>query len=83
MKFRSDGAGSLIKTILLHQVISGGPVRVAIEERSDNAAIEHAGEGLMMRLGMPCGDNLVTIRKAVDTQAFLIGRAAAKADAIR
>jgi len=32
---------------------------------------------------VPSRNDLITIRKAVDTEAFIIGRAAAKANAIR
>ncbi len=77
-----DAAGRAGETALAHQVHRGRPVRVAVEERPDDAAVEDVVEGGMMRERLPdrpqlTGDpgHLV----ALDPQTVLVGRAAAEA----
>src|SRR5918998_3850168 len=60
-------------------MIRGGPVRVAVEERADDAAVEHSGEGFVVRLCAPLADDLFAAREAADAKALLVGRAAAEA----
>ena len=51
---------------LLHQVISRGPIRMAIQQGADNAAVENPGKGLMMRLCHELGNDLIALDKAAD-----------------
>jgi hypothetical protein len=59
--------------IALHQRISRGPVAVTIKQRPDDPATEHAGEGLLIRLGFKVSHHFVTCGKATDVQAFFVG----------
>jgi RHS repeat-associated protein len=79
-----DGAGRTGGAGALHQVPGGGPVGVAVEQRSDDAAVEHPGVSLMMRLRGPLGHDLAGIlpHEAADAQSFFVGRTTAEADAV-
>src|SRR5690349_13551397 len=83
MKLGGDGAVRLVLAVALHQEIRGGPIRVAVEQRTDDAAVEHSRKRLMMRFSVPLGDNLVPLREAVYMQPLLIRRSASEADALR
>ena len=76
-----DGAGRFLQTALLHEVPGGRPVAVAIEKGADDAAVEHAGESLVVCFGLPGGHDFRTANKAPDAQPLGIGRAATKAAA--
>ena len=62
--------------------MSGGPVAMAVEQRADDPAVEHAGERVMMRLGSPIADDDVALHYAFDAETLRVGRPAAKADAV-
>jgi putative SOS response-associated peptidase YedK len=49
----------LLDIRLLHQMMRRGPIRVAIEERAADAAVQHAREREVMRLGRPLRHDLV------------------------
>src|SRR2546430_13231848 len=66
-----------------HQVIRGGPVRVAVEQRARDPARQHAGERLMVLFGVPARDDLVAFDDALDPKYLLVARTAAEARAIR
>ena len=44
--------GSSSRARLLHQVIRGRPVAVAVEEAADDPAVHHTVPGLVVRLGL-------------------------------
>jgi len=48
-KFGSDRARRGIEPSHFHQMMGGGPIRVAIEQRSHDAAVDHAGKRLVVR----------------------------------
>ena len=52
---------------------------MAIEQRSDDAAVEHAGKRFMKGFGLPLTDDLVAARKASYAQTLLVRRAATEA----
>jgi hypothetical protein len=58
---------------------------VAIEERADDAAVEHAGISLVVRLRLPVADDLFAFGggEAADAQALLVRGAAAETRAPR
>ena len=70
MKLGRHRARASLFAALLHQVIRGRPVRMAIEQRADNAAVQHPGKRLMMRLGVPLGDDLVALGKLLICSPF-------------
>lgn len=80
-----DGAGRVFEAVLAHEVIGCRPVRVAVEERARDAAVEHAGEGLVVRLGSPIAHDLVAVSggEATDAQPLLVRGAAAEARVVR
>lgn len=82
MEISRDGAIGLVFAVALHQKVGRRPVRVTIEQRADDAAIQHTGKCLMMRLGVPLRDNFVTGRKTVHVQTLFIRRPAAEANAV-
>jgi len=83
VKIRRHGAVWLVFAIALHHEVRRRPVRMAIEQRAYNAAVQHPRKRLMVRLSMPRCNDLVAFGKAVDVQALFICRAAAEADAVR
>jgi hypothetical protein len=68
--------------VAFHHEMGRGPIRMAVEKRSDYSAIDHTRKCLMVWLSPPFGDDLVTFRNAVDMQPLIVRRAAAKADTI-
>lgn len=66
MKFGRDGTRGMLRAGLFHQVICCSPIRMAIEQCTDDAAIEHARKGLVMRLGVKFRDKLVAFGEASD-----------------
>ena len=66
VKFSGDCTWSLVITAFFHQVIGRRPVRMAIEQGPDYTAVQNARKGLMMRLSVPLGGELVTFGKAAD-----------------
>ena len=75
--------GGAVEPALHHQVVAGGPVAVAVEQGADDAAVEHPGEGVVVRLGGEVGDDLVALDEALDAEPLVVGGAAAEADALR
>ncbi len=68
---------------LRHQVMCGGPVRVAVEQCSDNSTVQDAGKRLMMQFGLKLGDILIAFNEGSNVQPLLIRRSAPETDAIR
>jgi hypothetical protein len=60
-------------------MVGGCPVAVAVEQRPDDAPVQDVGEGLVVRLGLPGGDDLVPLDDALDPKALGVGRAASEA----
>src|SRR4029079_6021971 len=58
-------------------------VAVAVEQGADDAAAQHAREGLVLGLGLPVGQHLVAAHHAADVEALLVGRPAAEAGVAR
>src|SRR5205823_5968124 len=77
------GARRRFRAIFLHQVNARRPVRVAIEERAADPAVQDAGERLVMRLRLPFGDEFVAGFEAPDAEAAIVRGAAAEADVLR
>ena len=65
-----------------HQMPGRRPVHVAVQQRADNAAVDHALEGLMMRLRFKNGNHPVTLHIALDLQAIFIGRSTSETNQI-
>jgi hypothetical protein len=80
---RGHRAGRMIFARLTHEMIRGGPIAVAIEQRADDSAIEDAGKRFITRLRFPLRDDLLPTRKTANAQTFRIRRAAAPAGIVR
>jgi hypothetical protein len=48
------------------------PIAVTVEQSSDDAAVEHSLESLVLFAWLPLSDNLITLREAADVQALWI-----------
>lgn len=84
MEVRGHRAGRRGGAGLRHQVPGRGPIGMAIEQRADDATVEHAGEGFVMRLRMPLGDDGAVLRReAADAQPLGVGGSAAEAGVVR
>ncbi len=55
---------------------------MTIEQRADDAAVEHSGKRLVMLGGVPNGGDFFAIRKTFNPQALFIFHAAAETDAV-
>src|SRR5678810_470379 len=56
---------------------------MAVEQRADDAAAQHAFKRLVFLARLPLGDDLIAIRKAAHVQTFRIRRPTTKAREIR
>ena len=72
----------MVRSGFLHQVISRGPVAVAVQKRADDPAAQHSGERLLIFLGLKRRNYLIALWKAANMQAFFIRRATTKARVI-
>src|SRR5438309_3977181 len=57
-------------------MIGRGPITMTVEQRADDAAIQHAGKRFVLRLRLPFGNDFAVFGKAADPQTFAIRRAA-------
>ena len=55
---------------------------MAVQEGPDDAAVQHALEGLVMGFRRPVGDQGIALDPALDPEALRVGRAAAEAAAL-
>ena len=72
--FRRNGTRRRVSMRSDHQMPGSCPIHVAVQQRADNAAIDHALESLVMRLGFKYGNHPVILHKALDLQSVFIGR---------
>ena len=82
VKISRDGAIGLCFAVAFHKKIGRGPIRVAIEQCSDDAAVQHSRKRLMFGARVPDSNYLVAFGIAIDVQPFLICGPAAEADAL-
>ena len=62
-----------------HQVIGGRPIAMAIEQRSDDPAVQNAGERFIFQFRFPFRDDFIPVEKTTNVQAIRIRRATTKA----
>ena len=71
-----DGARGFAETLLGHDGHGCGPIAVAVHQRSNDAAVHHPWEGLVVQLRLEAhGQPTVGCKIGVDLQASLVGRA--------
>jgi hypothetical protein len=68
---------------LLHQVPSGRPITVTVEERSDDSTVQHTREGFVMRFASPFGDDVIPANEALYVKPFGIRRTTTKTRIVR
>ncbi len=78
VKLGGDGAGWNQLVGRFHQVIRGGPVAVAVEQGTTDAAVEHVVERFVVFGGLPVAYDNVAPNDALELQALFVGRAAAE-----
>ena len=81
--FSRDSAGRRIRLCASHEMPRGCPVGVAIYERADDAAVQHARVRLVMRLRSPLAYHFVAARKTSYAQTEFVGRPAPVATQLR
>src|SRR6185369_16861860 len=72
----------MLRARLLHQMISSGPVAVAIEQRPDDAATQYPGKGFLPGCPIEGGNDFVTVREAANVQALFVSRPTTKASIV-
>src|SRR5438034_10359108 len=68
--FHGDCARRAILLRALHQMISGCPVAMAIEQRADYAAIQHSIKSFVFLLRFPFCNDLAIFWEASNMQSF-------------
>ncbi len=81
--FGGDRARRVILLRLFHQMISRGPITVAIEQCADNPAAQDTRESFVFFLGNKFGNNFIALGKTANAQTVGIRRAASKAGVAR
>ena len=51
-----DGGRRDVQVVALHEVPDGRPVGVTVQERANDATVEHPTHGFVVLLGLPLGD---------------------------
>ena len=74
--FSRHRAGRMVSACVFHQMIGRGPIAMTVEQRADDAAIQHAGKRFVLRLRLPFGNDFAVFGKAADAQTVRIRRAA-------
>ena len=64
--FRRHCARRLIRGGSVHQVPGGGPVAMTIEQRTDDAAAQHAFKRFVLATRLPFGNDFFAVRKAAN-----------------
>lgn len=77
------GARHFLRIGFLHQVISRGPVAVTIQQRSDDPAVQNAGECFVLLLRLPLRNDFIALSKAANMQSIRIGGTTTKASVVR
>ena len=80
--FRGDGAWRAVLVCAFHQMISRGPVAMAIKQCPDNAAIQNSIERFVFLLRFPLSDDFAVLRETSNVQPVRIRRAATPADIV-
>ena len=68
----------MIQTVAFHQMISSGPVTMAVEQSADNPTIQNAGERFVFLLRFPFRHDFVAADKAANMKTVRIRGAAAE-----
>ena len=63
---RRDSAGGVVLFRMLHQMIRGRPIAMAIEQRADDAAIQDSLKSFVFFFWFPLGDNLAVLWETPD-----------------
>jgi len=63
---RRDGARRLVRSVAVHHRDGRSPVPVAIEQGSDDASVDHAGKGLVVRFWLKPGHKPFLYAMGVD-----------------
>jgi len=79
----SHGARNAVRAGLFHEVISRGPVAMAIEQRADDSAVQNSGKSFVFLLRLPFRHDRVALRKTANAQALRISRPATPAPIVR
>ena len=79
----SNRARRMIVTRALHQMIRRSPIAMAIQQRTDDAAIQYSIKRFVFLLGLPFGDNFAVFWKTSDVQTNPVSRTAAPAGIVR
>ena len=72
----------MLRAGLLHQMISSGPVAVAIEQRADDAAAQDSRESFLPGFRLEGGNDIVTFREAANVQTLFVRRSTPKASIV-
>ena len=62
-----DSAWRVILFRMVHQMIGGRPMAMAIEQRADNTAMQNSLEGLVFFLWLPLRDDFAVFWETPDT----------------
>ncbi len=73
-----DGAGRMIQTESLHQMVSSGPVAMTVEHGARDAAAQHSGKRFLVSFRLPVGDHFFAPGKAANVQPSFVRRPTAK-----
>ncbi len=73
-----DGAGRVIKTVVSHQMVGGGPVAMAVEHGAGDASAEHSRKRLLVSFRLPVGHNFLAGWEAANVQPSFVCRATTK-----
>ena len=73
-----DSTRRMIRAGAFHQMISGGPIAVTIEQCADDAAIQNSLKSFVFFFRFPFCNHLAVFRKTPDLQSFRIRWAASE-----
>ncbi len=83
MKLGSDGARRRGEPTSTHQAVCRRPVRMTVEQRSQDATIQHPLKRFVVRLWHPICYDFFPFGEALDAEPLGVGRATAKALVVR
>ena len=74
-----DGARGRLRVVSIHQMPCRCPIAMAIEQRANDSAIDHAFKRKLVVSRRELCINIVTLYEALDLQAQFVGRSATEA----
>src|SRR4051812_35123265 len=71
------------RAITFHHRVGRRPIQMTVEQRADDAAVQHSRKGFLPLFGFKVGHDFITLREAANVQPLWIRRTTTEARVVR